>query len=322
MSHRPSRVLFASCNSQHYEGVLWDAMAARNASAFVWVGDAVYGDDFYPHSNVVREATPTILNELYQDLLQDPGYKRFTGKSIYVLGTFDDHDYGVNNGDKEYKFRTESASQFIQFLQASSNSHAKVDLSIMKRRAEAGLGVYGVKVLDFRRSVGEELLSDKIAGIEPQVLDVELEDRASLSDRSVAIFFLDCRSQKSPWKRTFPMRFQPDYEGDFLGSNQWEWFQASLARSTASVNIIVQGLQVHADRYFDGSLVESWSRFPLAQQRLYQTILNSNASAPILISGDVHMAEILAKHCQRFRPDNNVQATPNRMLLEVTTSGM
>jgi hypothetical protein len=40
----PSRILFGSCSSQHYEQVLWPAIIHRNATAFVWGGDAIYGE--------------------------------------------------------------------------------------------------------------------------------------------------------------------------------------------------------------------------------------------------------------------------------------
>jgi hypothetical protein len=39
----PSRILFGSCSSQHYEQKLWPAIIHRNATAFVWGGDAIYG---------------------------------------------------------------------------------------------------------------------------------------------------------------------------------------------------------------------------------------------------------------------------------------
>jgi phosphodiesterase/alkaline phosphatase D-like protein len=82
---------------------------------------------------------------------------------------------------------------------------------------------------------------------------------------------------------------------------------------------------------FDGNLVEDWSRFPSAQHRLYQTILSSGIQSPILISGDVHMAEFSRRDCrQRLQPPNDNKSpegahhtySNSRMLLEVTISGM
>ena len=307
-------------------------MTHRNASAFVWVGDAIYADDFYPKDSFwggrkTREATPEVLKELYDRLLDVPGYRTFTRRNrdseqeqqrtlpppLPVLGVFDDHDYGRNNGDKYYQYRNESARLFMEFLEKSSRA-STVEFSVMEKRAVEGKGVYGVKVFDFYRPAGHELLSDREAAIEPSLSG---ENAEKLSDRSVALFLLDCRSQKTPWKTGFPDKFMLDYEADFLGEDQWKWLEDSLERSTASVNVIVQGLQVHADRYFDGNKVEDWSRFPMSQHRLYQTILKSGVSAPVLVSGDVHMAELLRRDC---RPADG--SSSMRPLLEVTTSGM
>jgi hypothetical protein len=296
-----SRILFGSCHSQHYYNKyhnnndqnasdtlpIWDTMSTRNASAMIWVGDAIYGDDFVraplltttskwyywtkflsswnKGKMIVRPATPSILQELYDGLITNPGYRRLTRRNssattstesttandsinfpMAVLGVWDDHDYGINNGDYRYMYRTESANLYIQFLQRSS-SHTPLDLRYIERRARTGKGLYGVKVLDFNRPRGHELLSDDEAGIEWDDPTAQQQQQSKLSDRSVAIFLLDCRSNKTPWNQRFPSRYTLNYGADFLGEEQWQWFERSLRRSTASVNIIVQGLQVHAD---------------------------------------------------------------------------
>jgi hypothetical protein len=300
-------------------------MQQRNSSAFIWVGDAIYADDFFPQQypfqkKRVREATPTVLKDLYGRLLNDPGYQALTAPHNFtVLGVFDDHDYGTNNGDKYYKYKTESAMLYIDFLKQSSRN--KPDLSIMEQRAMQGKGVYGVKVFDFRRPRGQELLSDQEAALEPDTRQNEKSSRV-LSDRSVAIFLIDCRSNKTPWAKDFPSKYFLDYQADFLGEEQWAWFESTLSRSTASVNVIVQGLQVHADTMFDGNIVEDWSRFPMAQHRLYQTVLKSGAAAPVFVSGDVHMAQLLRRDCRRVKSGTSSQSETTRTLLELTTSGM
>lgn len=221
-------------------------------------------------------------------------------------------DYGCNNGDVEYEYKLESNRAYVNFLREKRDE--STNLTLMARRAAEGKGVYGVKVLDFTRQPSEQLLSDEAAGLEPDVS----ASPTKLSNRSVAVFLLDVRSNKTPWPRNWK-KYLVDYDADFLGEEQWAWFEEALNRSTATMNVIVQGLQVHADRYFDGNTVESWSRFPASQHRLYQTILRSDANSPILVSGDVHMAELLQKDC---RQAGRFDKQESRTLLEVTTSGM
>ena len=168
-------------------------------------------------------------------------------------------------------------------------------------------GVYGVKLVDFSRPFGSQVLSEREAGIDP---DVEVKDgeQVTYSSRSVAIFVLDVRSWKTPWTKQ-----SLDPTGDFLGERQWRWLEEALSRSKAAVNIVVQGLQVHADRHPVANVAEAWSRFPRAQQRLYDLLLEQDVPS-ILVSGDVHMAELMRKDC---RKGDKVKS-----LTEVTTSGM
>jgi PhoD-like phosphatase len=341
------RILVGSCHSQHYlndgKSLIWASMAKRNASAFVWAGDAVYGDDFVlnPESGkmVPQVATPLVLQQLYQELLDSAEYRNF------VMGTIDDHDYGINNGDTNYEHRVASAELFVDFLKRSNTDNDM--FSLLEQRAKAGRGIYSVQVLDFARK--NPLLSDEEAGFDADIAD-DNERRVPLSNRSVAIFHLDIRSHKTPWKDhrqelkkpwskvfrnlwrtlgkpTFWSNFvhEPDYSGDFLGAEQWKWLATSLRRSTAAVNIVVSGIQVHADKFFDGRLVEDWSQFPSSQHRLYQLLLQSSTSvsAPILVSGDVHMAELARKDCRQVKAIlQREQTETTRPLMEVTTSGM
>lgn len=180
--------------------------------------------------------------------------------------------------------------EFVDFLGLDRQSP-------MAKRAARGMGVYGVQVYDFNRSPGQELLSDEDARLDPDVSDSNAE--IPLGPKSVAIFVLDVRSNKTPWLRTIPERFQYDAAGDFLGEAQWQWFETAIGRSTASVNIVVTGLQVHADVFFDGSKIEDWGKYPRAQHRIYQALLQPNVQAPIIVSGDIHLAQLLRKDCRQ-----------------------
>ncbi len=255
----------------------------------------------------------------------------------------------MNNGDETFVYKRQSATSFLDFVGESRDS-------VMYKRAERGYGVYGVKVFDFGRSEGEYLLSDEEAGLDADLgldLDLDLdadldlgavtEESTSASDdatsnnrqkyreKVVAIFVLDARTNKTPWAKGFGGWF-PNYEGDFLGERQWQWFENSIRKSNASVNIIVNGLQVHSYRHPNSNSVELWSHFPKSRQRLYDVILQDGVKAPILLSGDVHMAQFLRKDCiSRSDLDKSNDGggggggdakTKTKPLIEFTSSGM
>jgi hypothetical protein len=217
----------------------------------------------------------------------------------------------------------------------------------MYRRSLEGKGVYGVQLFDFSKRSTEQFTTttngvvwgggywvpDDIAKIDPDAIRND-NDRQYSSDipqysttHSVAIFALDVRSNKSPW----PKGKVDTHALDFLGQHQWEWLRVALNNSHATVNIIMSGLQIHPDRFpADGNVLEEWSKFPEARQLLYDTVLNSGARSPILVSGDVHMAQIMRRDCVKSsdiddNKDNNEQQwnkTRTRPLVEITTSGM
>lgn len=311
-----SRIIFGSCSSQHYsEQKFWPIIQSRNATAFVWGGDAVYADDRSTWEGFRRKrlnASPEYLRTLFEEQAQVPGYRALLDTNISVFGTIDDHDFGINNGDNTFPWRQENGFEFVQFLGLPEES-------AMYQRAKRGRGAYGVQVYDFERPAGERLLSDEEAGLDPDVVGDKRLLSSIQSTKEVAIFVLDIRTNRTPWKSDIPDRFQVDNDGDFLGEDQWKWFETAISRSTATVNIIVTGLQVHPERFYDPNVVENWSGFRKSQHRLYQTLLQPNVQAPILISGDVHKAQLMRKDCQQKHDNGDERIRP---LYEITTSGL
>lgn len=166
-------------------------------------------------------------------------------------------------------------------------------------------------------------MSDVEAGIDPDVVGYDTNNVKSCSyntETSVAIFVLDARTNRTPWGKGMD-GWKPNYEGDFLGERQWAWFESAIRRSQATVNIIVNGLQVSPYRHPSANFFEVWSQFPTARQRLFDTILQDNVRAPLLVTGDVHMAQLMRKDC--IRKNEIMDEDPHiRPIVELTTSGM
>lgn len=294
-------------------------MIARNASSFVFGGDAVYGNQRVTYDKrafflaPVRESGPVTPEELraaFDAQLQREEYQRFLQTGINVFGTWDDHDYGSNNADGTFPYKVQNAKEYVRFLDSPKDT-------FYYQRAQTGKGIYGVQVWDFARPEGDQLLSDLEAGLEPD-LPFDTND-TTLSEQSVAVFVLDVRSFKTPWKKSTKGRFQPDFDGDFLGEEQWNWFEEAISRSRARVNVIVQGLNVHSYQMTANNR-EDWTKYPTAQHRLYQAVLQPNVRNPIFVSGDVHYAQFMRKDCRKATGGSGEQQV--RPLLDVVTSGM
>ena len=326
-----SRIAFGSCNSQNLTQPLWDVITSRRPAAFVWAGDAIYADHLlssnsnwktFPPRPVMSVATPERLEAYYKIQQSIPAYRNFLEVSnATIFGTLDDHDMGQNNADETYQYRRESAIAFMNFIGESPQKDGAEGSSVSSeyyQRASKGYGVYGVKLFDFSRPEEDYLIPEREAGIDPDVAPIGMHRKPMYSKKSVAVFVLDSRTNRNPWGEN---SWQPNDSGDFLGERQWKWFKDALKRSNATVNIIVNGLQVHPYRFPDANAAEVWAQFPSARQRLYDLILESGVRAPLLVSGDVHMTQLMRKDCVlNSEKDNSNKHI--RSLIEFTTSGM
>lgn len=80
---------------------------------------------------------------------------------------------------------------------------------------------------------------------------------------------------------------------DLLGSEQWEWLEKELKENTAEYVVIGSGIQIIPD---DRLVPEHW--YSGNRDRLFALIRKYKTSGVILISGDVHFAEILKYPCR------------------------
>ena len=101
---------------------------------------------------------------------------------------------------------------------------------------------------------------------------------------------------------------------DVLGDEQWQWLHQQLDNSSARVHLIFSGIQVFHQYAFP--MAETWVKFGPAKDRLLELLTGLNVSAPILISGDVHYAEMSRASCLCDRTGQTSQ------IVEITSSGL
>lgn len=98
-------VAFGSCNKQYLPQPLWDEIIKNKPALWVWLGDNIYSDT----------EDMALMKTNYDSALANPGYQRLI-KNTKVIGMWDDHDYGVNDGGKEYPKKEESKKMMFDFL--------------------------------------------------------------------------------------------------------------------------------------------------------------------------------------------------------------
>ncbi|BBM84625.1 alkaline phosphatase D family protein [Candidatus Uabimicrobium amorphum] len=112
-------IAFGSCNKQYKKQPLWDVILQNSPNLWVWLGDVIYADT----------EDMSIMQQKYQQQRDKKKYQKFRSK-VPIIGTWDDHDYGVNNGGKEYPAKVGSQKLFLDFLDEPQSS---------KRRTQQGI---------------------------------------------------------------------------------------------------------------------------------------------------------------------------------------
>lgn len=187
-------IAFGSCNNQNLKNPLWDDILDNKPSYWIWGGDNIYSDT--DNMSLMKNHYNKLLNQKEYQILK---------KQMSVHGTWDDHDYGLNDGGLEFEAKDKSQQLFLDFLEVPPNHQRR------KRK-----GVY---------------YSQLIEGSKGKIKLIILDTR----------YF---RSALSPSKNP-KARYEPNKgkEGTMLGVEQWNWLDKEIKNSNADFNLIVSSIQ-------------------------------------------------------------------------------
>jgi len=195
-----SRIVFASCAQQNEDQSLWDKMAAERGDLLLFIGDNVYGD--------VRSNDPSLpeLKAAYMRLADSAPFARARA-AMPTLVTWDDHDFGLNDGGADYRYKEQSEALFEYVW------------DVKDERSERP-GVYGSWM------IGEE-------GKRVQII--------MLDTRFFRSPLLPTDEQGARGKeRWLP---DPDPAKTMLGEAQWAWLAEEL-KKPADLRLLVSSIQV------------------------------------------------------------------------------
>jgi alkaline phosphatase D len=99
------RLAFGSCCMQDQEQTIWPAIEKTRPDIFAFIGDNIYAD-----TENVEE-----IRAKYQQLAAQPPYAHFRRK-VPMIATWDDHDFGINDGGAEYPKKPESKKLMLDFF--------------------------------------------------------------------------------------------------------------------------------------------------------------------------------------------------------------
>lgn len=223
---------FGSCNKQDANQSYWNVIQQQQPDVFIWGGDNIYADT----SNL------DTLKAMYSKQKQNPFYQDFlTSINHHVYATWDDHDYGLNDGGKEWAIKDQSEALFLDFL----------DVTDENRRAQRGI-YHATEIMQGNHSIKIYVLDTRY-----------FRDSLKLSTSK--------NKRYEPWDVP---------NGSILGSTQWEWLEQEIATSEADFNVIVSSIQfLSAEHGFEtwGNFPHELERLKaiLVKHQLKNTVLLS-----------------------------------------------
>lgn len=105
------QIAFGSCADQTYEQPIWDVIGAQKPDLFIFLGDNIYADT----------EDMNVMADRYDFMAQMPHYKKFRSQ-IPIIATWDDHDYGINDGGAEYPQKQRSKELMLDFFREPLSS--------------------------------------------------------------------------------------------------------------------------------------------------------------------------------------------------------
>ena len=186
-------IAFGSCNDHLRPNLLWDDVLQTKPDLWIWGGDNIYADSDDPNK----------IASMYREQKAIPGYAQLIAE-VPIIGTWDDHDYGLNDGGIEFSAKVGSQKALLDFLGVAEDS---------PRRKKEGVYTY----------------HDYKAGSKT-IRIILLDTRYFRTDLTPGI----------EGNRFQPNAFG---DGTLLGEEQWEWLERSISTSKADFHIVMSSIQ-------------------------------------------------------------------------------
>jgi len=236
------KIGFGSCLDQKKPMPILNSITSENFNLFLMLGDNIYGSSKNGDLKKFESAYKT----------QKKNFKKF-GIDIPFEAIWDDNDYGLNDGGKEYLLKEKSKELFLEFWDVPQDD---------PRRFRQGL-YYDLTINSGSKKIHIVFLDTRT-----------FRDKLKPTD-----------SKGTPGKE----RYIPNDDSSLtmLGLEQWKWLSKRFSEPT-DYRIIVSSIQFIAI----GHGWESWNNLPYERNRLIDLIDNSDLKNTIILSGDRHRGGI------------------------------
>ncbi len=191
------KIIFGSCSNQNINMPHWKHIASYKPDYLFLLGDNVYGD--------FNDFKATNLKLAYSKLNKNKFFLKLKKNSV-IYSIWDDHDYGLNDGGKDWMYKESAQRLFLDFF----NINEKDD-----RRKRAG--IYSSWKINNNINI-------KVIGLDTRYFK---------------------NNFKKNYNNNIKKKYLPDHDlnKSILGNDQWNWFIEQI-NDSYDILLILSSIQL------------------------------------------------------------------------------
>lgn len=159
LESKKTKVLVASCMTTTYNeigNIIWPQAFAHKPDIVFLIGDNLYAD---VHAGIyfgnIIDTPPAHLWDKHVEHAMTMKLSRMKNL-VPTMTTWDDHDYGVNDGDRSYKYKTKSKVIYQTFFPVEENKIVKKGVGVSNQLVLRGNRFFFMDARSFRASKKEK----------------------------------------------------------------------------------------------------------------------------------------------------------------------
>ena len=104
------KIGLGSCLDQDYPQPIWQSIKKEDLNYFIFLGDNVYGDTRFGSLRKMKSAYDK-QKKVLPDFLNN----------ISIFSIWDDHDFGINDGGADYRFKRQAQELYLDFWEITKD---------------------------------------------------------------------------------------------------------------------------------------------------------------------------------------------------------
>lgn len=238
-----SLISFGSCSDQKLPQPIWNTILNLKPELHIALGDNVYAS---------KPKVDGEMADTYKKQAAIPEYAKFRAATP-IVATWDDHDFGWDDGGRENPRQEEAKVEFLKFFPNDAQAIPKN-----------------------QRGVQHAFIFGK-AGKRVQVILLDTRSyRSPIAQNE--------DPNRTPLQKFIPTK---DHAATVLGPDQWVWLEQELKRP-AEVRLIVSSIQFLANEH----MFEMWGNYPKEREKMLDLLKKLKVPNTYILSGDRHFSQI------------------------------